>query len=432
MMFERLWSNINPYFFLIVGIPCMSIFPFRFQKKYKLPFLILGIILTCFLWQITRFILVYNFHSAPWWPNFLLDQVVYIFFLTLACFILYKGNHYSMMLTIFLSMSMAAQIGCIAGGIINFFHDSYTIFLLMLRDILGYGVFALFYLILWKYLHVNSFYLTKKSHLILLGISLGNFLLNCAFTTTFPIGDPASVPFYTACLFTTCSITFLLFLFTKDHEIVQEQQLILQENKLSENTYAQIQEAAAQMREVKHELSNYFVYANQLIQKHDYDTLEQYLAKIIDSNLPVTDSISTGNLVVDSIINQKNAYAKSLHIRTDFRVHLSPDLPFDDLTLCTVFGNLLNNAIEACRNQDSPFILLDVHPVKSYLAIRIDNSVNHDVLKDNPQLQTTKKDALNHGNGMRILHKIVQKYDGMLHYEMSGPNCFSMQLMLKF
>lgn len=430
-MFDLIWNTINHYFYIIVAIPCMSIFPFRFQKKYKIFFIFMGLFVACAMKYVTENVLHYFFFGTVWWPNYLWDQLIHIIYITLICSILYKGNFFSRLLTIFLSMSLSSQFGCIVGGIMSLYREAYTIGMLVLRDILGYSVYGLFYFILWKYLHIVAFNLSNRDHFILLIVSLINFLLTSCFTSIFPLGHPSSIPFYVACLFTTLSIAFLIFLFTRDHLKVQEQQLMIQEIKLSENTYAQMQETAAQMREIKHELSNYFIYAQQLLEDGDYEMLEEHISTVINANIPLTEAVSTNNAVVNSIVNQKNAYARSLNICTDFHVVLPDTLPIDNLTFCTIFGNLLNNAIEACRMQENAFIRLDVHPVKNYLSFRVDNSVPHDILKENPHLHTTKEDAVNHGNGIQIMKKIVQKYDGMMHYEMSGPNCFSIQLMLK-
>lgn len=430
-MFDLIWKTISHYFYVIVAIPCMSIFPFRFQKKYKVFYICMGVLVACTMKYVTENSLHYFLFGTVWWPNYLWDQLIHIIDIILICSILYKGKIVPMLLTVFLSMSLSAQVGCIVGGLMSIYRDVYTIAMLVWRDILGYSAYSLFYFILWKYLHITEFNLSSRDSIILLFVSLINFLLTSCFTRIFPLGQPSSIPFYIACLFTTLSIVFVIFLFTRDHLKVQEQQLMIQEIKLSENTYTQMQETAAQMREIKHELSNYFIYAQQLLEAGDYEMLKEHISTIIKTNIPLTEAVSTNNAVVNSIVNQKNAYAKSLNICTDFHVVLPDILPIDNLTFCTIFGNLLNNAIEACKMQENAFIRLDVHPVKNYLSFRVDNSVPCDVLKENPHLHTTKEDAANHGNGIQILKKIVEKYDGMMHYEMSSPNCFSIQLMLK-
>ncbi len=74
---------------------------------------------------------------------------------------------------------------------------------------------------------------------------------------------------------------------------------------------------------------------------------------------------------------------------------------------------------------------MDIHPLKGYLVFCVTNSVDHDVLKENPHLLTTKEDADSHGLGLRIIRRIVKQNDGILHFQMDGPDRFSAQVMLR-
>ena len=79
----------------------------------------------------------------------------------------------------------------------------------------------------------------------------------------------------------------------------------------------------------------------------------------------------------------------------------------------------------------SPTILVEIHPLKSYLVFRVENSVTYDVLQKNPHLLSTKEDAENHGIGLRVTKRIIEENNGILHYEMSAPDRFAVQVMLQ-
>lgn len=430
-MFATLWQTISQYFYLLIAIPCMSIFPFRFRPKFKWPAILAVTLIACALKALVFTLLDLFLPASRFSLGLLIHQSIYISFIIAASCLLYRGNIFSMLLAAFLSMSLAAQCGGILGGFLTLYKEETTIGMLIFRDTLGYSAYGIFYFFFWKHMHITSFYLDTRDHIVLLIASIINFVLTDSFTGTFMLGSPAAIPFYATCMFTTLSITFLMSLFARDHRKVQEQQLLIYEMKLSENTYAQMKETAAQMREIKHELSNYFIYARQLLDDGEYDILRKHIDDIIGSNIPLVETVSTDNSVVNSIVNQKNAYARSLNIKTDFQVKLPEHLSIDSLTLCTILGNLLNNAIEACHGLENPYIRLSVHPAKSYLCFQTDNSVSHDILKTNPHLLTTKENADYHGYGLRILRQMAKKYDGIFHYEMSAPGCFTVQLMLK-
>ena len=186
------------------------------------------------------------------------------------------------------------------------------------------------------------------------------------------------------------------------------------------------------MKELRHELGNHFTFLESLAEQGQLDQIREYLRsaeKTLDENARI---VATANPVVNSMINQKLTYARSLGIDSQAKVVL-PDgpLPLDDLTLCSLLGNLINNAIEACRDQMSPTILVEIHPLKSYLVFRVENSVTYDVLQKNPHLLSTKEDAENHGIGLRVTKRIIEENNGILHYEMSAPDRFAVQVMLQ-
>lgn len=429
-MLGKIWGWINPYYYFIIAIPCMSMFPFRFRKKYKTAAIILAVLASSLLLTVTQNLLLEQFHFTGRIP-FLVDQTIYTICIICACCIIYKGNPYSIILTVILAMSLAAQCGFIFGTCIELvIGKGYGIEWIILRDILGYGAFALYYFTLWKYVKLTSFYLAEKDHLLLIGTACINYLFTCYFTKIFQYRHLSMILFYLVCLFLTCSITFLIFSFTRKHQNFLEQQAIIQDMKLSENTLSQIQMQASQMKELKHELSNYIIYAAQLLQNKEYDTLSDYLSQLSNSSLPKVQTIVTGNQVLNAVLNQKIDYAKSLGIHTDFQVRLSQVLTIDDLTLCSLLGNLLNNAIEASKDMENAFIHFYMWTDKDRLLIKAENSTMYDVLKKNPYLLTTKKEADYHGNGMIILKKIVRQYNGTLHYEMTTPNSFSIQIIL--
>lgn len=432
-MFGAFWFFIAQYFYFMIGIPCMASFSFRYPKKYQIPCMIASVFLASFLWSYTINWIHILFSNVPFIPVYTLDQLTYFLYLALFCILLYKGSFFSMLLILFLSLSIAAQIGFLLGNFLEGFHlqSAYPVLTRTIRDVIGYAIYAVSISILSKCMINTDLYLKKKDHLLLLLIAMVNFILSNIFHDIFPLGNIPSFLFYLVCILTNCSIFYLIIRFTYAYKQMREQQAFVQEMKLSERTLSQMEETAVQMRELKHEISNYFIYAEELIRRQDYSDLQSYINKIIRTKLPEAETLYTENSVVNTIINQKNAYAKALNIKTEFSISIPKELPIDSLTLCSLFGNLLNNAIEACQSQENAFIKMAVHPVKAYLSIRIDNSVEENILTKNPHLMTTKQDADFHGNGIKILKKIVEKYDGMIHYELISPRCFSMQLMLK-
>ena len=114
----------------------------------------------------------------------------------------------------------------------------------------------------------------------------------------------------------------------------------------------------------------------------------------------------------------------------DFINSLSSSLPFLWLALyfdrvdVGLFGlaftivfrpvNLINNAIEASEDEETPDIHITLKCVQSYLHGEISNHVRPEKITGNPDLHSTKPDTSRHGLGLRIVRETIRRCDGML------------------
>lgn len=427
--YDTIWYPVSIIMFELVTIPSMSMFPFRFRlegwKKWGVILLAAVASGLCARWL--RLLVI----ALGWPKSYLQGQLCHLLPMVVFCSILYCGRFESKLLTMILALSLAGQIGFVWGSLmLMFWRSEFTPLMIMVRDVLGYGSFALYYYLLRKRSNVTSFYINRKDHILLIMIAFSHFALSC-FSLRFMDSNLLNLLFYSSCVFTTLTITYLLFRFTSEHQKTMDQQILLHDMKLSESSLSQMKETSAQMMELRHELGNHYIYINSLASEHRYDELQAYLQSIEHWEGMVVQSVSTANPVLNAVINQKLSYARFLGIDTKAHVESLDRIPVDDLTLCSLLGNLLNNAIDACQNQRSPSISVDIYTLKSYLTICVENSVDHDVLKNNPHLLSTKEDADNHGIGLRIIRRIVKQNDGILHFEMVAPNRFSAQVMLQ-
>ena len=111
-------------------------------------------------------------------------------------------------------------------------------------------------------------------------------------------------------------------------------------------------------------------------------------------------------------------------IKTDNHV---PEI--ENIDICILLSNLIDNAIEACAETDKPEITLNMSGQNNYYCILIENTVKYEVLKNNPHLFTTKNDKSVHGIGTKSISEIINKYHGMSEcYEESGK--FAVNIML--
>jgi sensor histidine kinase regulating citrate/malate metabolism len=144
---------------------------------------------------------------------------------------------------------------------------------------------------------------------------------------------------------------------------------------------------------------------------------------------PPAENIDTGNTMIDYILNSKMAEAGRYKIKTCVDVLIPANINVDENTLCTVFLNLFDNAIEASKKENDPDIQVTMKCVQNYLHFVIANKTDPELMKANPHLRTTKDDKNNHGLGMKIVKEAVEKTNGIISHKMVG-SYFTVTVML--
>ena len=104
----------------------------------------------------------------------------------------------------------------------------------------------------------------------------------------------------------------------------------------------------------------------------------------------------------------------------------------NELDLCDLLSNILENAVTACRNMpeiSNRFICLEISQDGSIYYFLVKNSIAESVLSYNPNLETTKIDKNVHGLGTAIIKDIANKYNGRYDfYELDNTFCCSVVL----
>lgn len=195
--------------------------------------------------------------------------------------------------------------------------------------------------------------------------------------------------------------------------------------------YQRAADLQKQLRKERHELKNKYFYIQSLLREGRYGQLDDYVSEVIGGVSAALSDVETGNTFLDYLLNNKLQQARQAGIKADAEVALPSQLHIDEQAVCTILSNLLDNAIEASGSEAEPEIRITLKCVKGYLMYRISNRVSRDVLALNPQLQTTKPDAENHGFGMKVIDQAVRQCNGIFQAEVTG-GYFVAKVMLPF
>lgn len=141
--------------------------------------------------------------------------------------------------------------------------------------------------------------------------------------------------------------------------------------------------------------------------------------------------IHTGNAALDVLLTERRGLCASRGIQLTSLVH-GPDLAFmEELDLYTLFGNALDNAVEAVSQLPAgreKFISMTEERQGNMVSVHVENPFAG-TLTFEQGLPRSGRDPRYHGYGMRSMERIVQNYGGTLRASQK-EEIFSLDLLL--
>jgi sensor histidine kinase regulating citrate/malate metabolism len=127
----------------------------------------------------------------------------------------------------------------------------------------------------------------------------------------------------------------------------------------------------------------------------------------------------TGIDSIDALINTKQQKIEALGIELDHSIFMNGNNEIDDMELCIVIGNALDNAIEACEkicDDKKRKIRIKIIQKEDNLFLEFANTASQISSISDKELKTTKKESHLHGFGLKSIREIVEKNEGFMKY----------------
>lgn len=234
----------------------------------------------------------------------------------------------------------------------------------------------------------------------------------------FALEEPFSGFEHTLLIALSASLLFMLFaiifLVHKIGSVIQkeaEAKNKLQSMCLEQQNQERLTEV---MRTWNHDQHHFINVLSSYVAKKDLDGISAYLREM-NANLEfVTSSVNTSNPVIDGMISVKLRICQSENIPLRVVAKDLADFPLGKAQTGCLLGNLLDNAIEACKKLDdakSVYIELKIAKNRGMYTITLTNSSNGEYQYVDGELVTSKKDD-GHGIGLTRIRQIVEDAGG--------------------
>lgn len=197
----------------------------------------------------------------------------------------------------------------------------------------------------------------------------------------------------------------------RNHLYEQQLELCSRQAEERESLYLEV-------RRTRHDLKMHLSALAGMVEAGDREGAADYIRKLTDGRgAGQPEEVSrSGNIVVDSLVNHKCSVARQEGIRFEAEIFVPAALPFCGGHLAVILGNLLENALEACRDSGGErWIRLEAAYRKGVLFLTVTNPYQGEVARDGSgKLLTKKKDRERHGIGLSSVEQAVGDYGGAL------------------
>lgn len=177
--------------------------------------------------------------------------------------------------------------------------------------------------------------------------------------------------------------------------------------------YENLQSRIEETRRARHDLRQSMAAIQAFLQSDDREALKQYTARYCET-LPADEPLLfCREPAVNAVLSYYARSAAEQGIPFETKVEHPESACIPDTDMVVLLGNLLENAVEACKRQAGPerFIRLAIRLEGGALIIVMDNSYTGEPLSDSDTLRSSKSDRL--GIGSASVRQIAAKYHGV-------------------
>lgn len=201
------------------------------------------------------------------------------------------------------------------------------------------------------------------------------------------------------------------------------------QNDLINRHYDEVDTMYRKMRGWRHDYHNHIQTLKAYMSLAQYDETTAYLNRLEKDLASVDTVLKTGNVMVDAILNSKLTLIQEQNIQVDATAAVPEDISISGIDLSVIIGNLLDNAMEACKKlpDKERFIRIYIDIIKKQLYISVTNSMPEQNRTRDERFLSSKGSG--HGFGLPRIDSIVAKHGGYVNRQ-TDNGIFATEIML--
>lgn len=229
-------------------------------------------------------------------------------------------------------------------------------------------------------------------------------------------------------------VHFIMYKKYKEYKFDFKLKILERQLNYQKKYYEKVMDNYDEAKKAFHDMNNHIIVIKYFLENKDYNNMNEYIKSLSKKIVTNNDKNICKNKIINAICVEKSDICKSEEINISFDIVINKELNIDDLDLCIIVGNLIDNAIEACEKINNKkiqkVIQVSSRVYLNQIYIKVINSKNNKLKKHNCKFLTSKKDKKNHGIGLENVKESVYKNDGEIEIK-DSKNTFEVSLYMK-
>lgn len=440
MVFGELLSAV-----VRVGVPCI-VFAFlvfsalrtRFRYGYfytgllVIALIVITIVVTIFFLTSGRFLVKYSTLGVILW----LFSAIVIFRLAI------KGSFFELLFVVLVILNLYVNIAAISRVILSVLGLSYhnALAYTLIRTLALMGSIPLLWIFLEKlYRRVIEFeirfsfwrYLWVIPGLLYLIFFIKIVPDYWRRPTAANNADIAFVVLWAVVTYGVFCVTMLMLI--QSYQSItakQHSELIATQLKAQVSQYEKLLENTENTARMRHDWRHHLLSINGFAEAGQLEELQKYLKALSPDYLGGEEPPLCQNYVINVLLQHYGAIAKANHIAMTIAADVPKALAIADTDLCVIFGNLVENAVEACmrQQQGEKTITLKAEMNGKQLALLVKNTYQDAILFHDNVYNSTKREGA--GIGLASVGRVVANHAGTMKISHTETH-FKVSVLLK-
>lgn len=204
----------------------------------------------------------------------------------------------------------------------------------------------------------------------------------------------------------------------KMEKMKSENDVLFTENRIQGKYYANVQKSVDETVKLRHDINNLVSVVEVLVAEADESSVKkakELTKQVKEATEKTSIPAVCENKLVNLILYDKLSSVSEKNISVKYNIILKDNCGIDDIDLCRIFVNLIDNSISALTdyNGDNKCLVISCRESDGIIYIKTVN-------KTSPvKNKTTQKGR---GYGLKILNEICEKYNGEVVTSLNGED----------